>query len=544
MKAIESAAINALQKVIGESGPGENRISGSLKKDDFARTLKTLVKGKGDSRKAESGDGLLQQLQSLLHLPEGKLSAFLEGEGKLDLEQLQQLIQLKGDLDSLLSELDPGFNQEDSMGKDGEISENGPPGKTRILKLASLLAVSGDKRKEMIGEMSLEERQSLTMSFPAFMQGLRQINRDIKDALNSEDGEKPEAVLEMLITISTNGEEDIPDEFAREKSLLAQDTDGQTETGAADSQVEKAISRLAEVVDDTPESREMLLPDSVGGGEEMVDVEKLTGALDSLEMSNLRLKEEFSRQVKDKSDFSLKNFLQKEGIEYLGADKTSAVRSGDHQDLDQGGRFNLFDTDLQDNGSSEKTILNKLSSLTSLEDSASGERSDIVRQITSQISKNYDSGVDKLRIQLEPESLGKVDLQLDVQEGKVQVRLVVENAKVRNHLEQNLQGLKANLVNQGLKVEGLEIKLNNNVDAGAGENNFGFDQQMQGQTGDQQDGQGNLYQSGYFNLTSDEREEVFSSYTPQELAGLRLKLGSWYGGDRSFFRGANLSAFG
>ncbi|MFW6386414.1 MAG: flagellar hook-length control protein FliK [Bacillota bacterium] len=539
MKAIESTAVSALQQVLGGVDSDGGQLPATADGKDFARVLNSLVAGEEGAGGLEAEADILAKLQSLLQIPEEELTQFLKGDGELDLFQLQELIQLKDDLDSLLAELGTGVKREE-VAKD----DKDPPGRAGILKLASLLAVPEKKRQEIIAELSPEEKKALDISFPDFMQGLNELNEEIETAVTSGGRDDSKAIFEMLLMISAGQAEEIPGEITDKipggKNLL-KSYDDSFDSGAANKQMEKVITRLAQAADEISERRDILL-ESTGLDGSKIDVDNLTRALDSLEMSNLYLEEGLSRRQGEKTDFSLEQFLSESGFEDQAADKIT-VASTERGGQNQSQKFDFLDTGLPDNRGAKETMFKSLSPLKSLE-AQSDNKPDIIRQITRQISRNHTSGVKKLRIQLQPESLGKVDLEMGMRDGEIQVRLLVDNSEVRNYLEQNLQGLKNSLSNQGLQVERLDIELNNNVDAGAGENNFDTGQQMQGQNGGQQGSSEDKLWYGYFEMSGEEREEVLSSYTPQELAALRLQLGNWYRGDSRYYRGTNLSAFG
>lgn len=68
-----------------------------------------------------------------------------------------------------------------------------------------------------------------------------------------------------------------------------------------------------------------------------------------------------------------------------------------------------------------------------------------------------------MEIALNPENLGKVNLLVSVREGVVTAKLVAENEQVKKALEGQLNVLKENMSNQGLKVEAVEVTVQNNA---------------------------------------------------------------------------------
>ena len=175
-----------------------------------------------------------------------------------------------------------------------------------------------------------------------------------------------------------------------------------------------------------------------------------------------------------------------------------------------------------------------------VEGAVGNQETNVMEQVFTEINDNLHSETDRLQIQLEPESLGKVDLDLSFQNGTIEARIMVENKEVRNHLEQNVQGLRNALSQQGFEFERLEIDIDNHsYDAG------GYsDPEMDYQDGRQQNSsQQNLYQDEYY----DDMEEgtfTYLNYSSHELPGLHLQPQNWFMSAQRFYRGMNISALG
>lgn len=88
---------------------------------------------------------------------------------------------------------------------------------------------------------------------------------------------------------------------------------------------------------------------------------------------------------------------------------------------------------------------------------------DIVRQVVDSIKLNVTSQLKSMEIALNPENLGKVNLLVSVREGVVTAKLIAENEQVKKALEGQLNVLKENMSNQGLKVEAVEVTVQNNA---------------------------------------------------------------------------------
>lgn len=90
---------------------------------------------------------------------------------------------------------------------------------------------------------------------------------------------------------------------------------------------------------------------------------------------------------------------------------------------------------------------------------ASADMEEIVNQIVEQIKLQFHADSTSMEMQLNPESLGKVHLQVIVKEGAVTAQIAVENEAVRHALESQAITLKENMNNQGVKVEAIEVTI-------------------------------------------------------------------------------------
>ena len=83
--------------------------------------------------------------------------------------------------------------------------------------------------------------------------------------------------------------------------------------------------------------------------------------------------------------------------------------------------------------------------------------SKLAKQVTEQIKILNKPANNEIKLQLEPDFLGKVKMDLKVDGGKVTARFMVDNMLVKNHLDQNISQLKSTLINQGFNVDNLEV---------------------------------------------------------------------------------------
>ncbi len=108
-------------------------------------------------------------------------------------------------------------------------------------------------------------------------------------------------------------------------------------------------------------------------------------------------------------------------------------------------------------------------------------RGDVVEQIVQRAAVHLKSDQGEARIDLKPEFLGQVRMQIVTDNQQVTVRIVTELPMVRDLIEQNLHQLKADLQQQGLQVERVEVSVADDPRRDAG---------RQGRAGGRRNGRG------------------------------------------------------
>lgn len=85
------------------------------------------------------------------------------------------------------------------------------------------------------------------------------------------------------------------------------------------------------------------------------------------------------------------------------------------------------------------------------------QEADIIRQIIDQIKVSIDKNVQSMEIQLNPENLGKVYVNVEAKDGVMQAKIIAETEAAKNAIENNIAILKENFSNNELKVEAIEV---------------------------------------------------------------------------------------
>lgn len=103
---------------------------------------------------------------------------------------------------------------------------------------------------------------------------------------------------------------------------------------------------------------------------------------------------------------------------------------------------------------------------------------EIMNQITEYIKVNAKANVTEMEMQLNPESLGKIQIHLTAKEGAVSAQFIAQNDVVKAAIESQMIQLKESFEQQGIKVNAVEVTVSSHA----------FDQNMQNdnheQTGD------------------------------------------------------------
>ncbi len=99
---------------------------------------------------------------------------------------------------------------------------------------------------------------------------------------------------------------------------------------------------------------------------------------------------------------------------------------------------------------------------------------EITNQIVEQIKIMIKPDQTSMELQLNPESLGKINLSVVAKDGIMTAHFTTQNELAKEAIESQMQVLKDNLNNQGLKVESIEVTVSN----------FTFDQSSQASGGE------------------------------------------------------------
>ena len=106
---------------------------------------------------------------------------------------------------------------------------------------------------------------------------------------------------------------------------------------------------------------------------------------------------------------------------------------------------------------------------------------DIVNQVVEEIRTVVKADTTSMEVQLNPENLGKVNIQVSARDGIVTAHITAQTEAARHAIESQIAVLKENFQNQGLKVEAVEVAINPRGFSMDQEQSFNEQEQQQSQ---------------------------------------------------------------
>ena len=110
-------------------------------------------------------------------------------------------------------------------------------------------------------------------------------------------------------------------------------------------------------------------------------------------------------------------------------------------------------------GQGAEKIMESVSSAREAESGQSTGRTPMLDQIVHKAAIYFKNGHHEVKIDLKPEYLGHVRLQIATENHQVTLRILTEFPLVKDMIESNFHQLKADLQQQGLEIDQLEVSL-------------------------------------------------------------------------------------
>lgn len=214
--------------------------------------------------------------------------------------------------------------------------------------------------------------------------------------------------------------EDLVGEQQAEGKVSVTETDGQNQETL---ETLDTVTVTQQETSKTGKEREKLVEDTVDADTKQVDVTK----------SDISSKEESDGEMENSSDG--KDFFKEEGQQ---PNSTSVMEQVMNQVSNVKAQF-------------AETIQDKVQ--------VTQQMQEIFEQVVEQVKVTVTADTSEMEMQLNPESLGKVNLSVVAKEGHITAQFVTENEVARQALESQIQQLRATLGEQGLKVDKVEVSV-------------------------------------------------------------------------------------
>jgi len=134
----------------------------------------------------------------------------------------------------------------------------------------------------------------------------------------------------------------------------------------------------------------------------------------------------------------------------------------------------------------------------------------IENQILQSFKADYSADNKELSVQLQPKSLGKIDIKLSYVDDRLTAEMMVENDAVRSQLKEGLQALKNELVREGINIEQFKIETAKNSPQQVEQDEFAFDDSSDSFNDGQEDSQEEYDSRQYFSNRYSSTGEISS----------------------------------
>lgn len=151
----------------------------------------------------------------------------------------------------------------------------------------------------------------------------------------------------------------------------------------------------------------------------------------------------------------------KQNKEQFG-DTLSGVFEESSSDKKESTKINAFERTIEQSivtNSSTNISTNQIDTLNSIDTYLSVDTMEIIEQIVEKTKVLVDSETTTMQMQLNPENLGKIYLNISSKEGSVNAQMMVTNEAVKEALEAQIVMLKENLNQAGVKVDAVEVTI-------------------------------------------------------------------------------------
>lgn len=273
---------------------------------------------------------------------------------------------------------------------------------------------------------------------------------DVTDETEEPVFQQPQVKSEAIGTSETiNASENIS--TSENSATIASENTGATETTAATVQKERSMSEMAATAVSQSQTTSVNTVSELQNASEDNTVSGSQGMLETAEVeaSNISETAVSSESIDSSEAVSLKSEKQVMKTD-LNSDSSSDERSFDDKSENRV-LHTMINEQMQPEGVFEAfDVQPKYTSVNT---------TDIIRQIVDQISIAKTTGESVIEMQLNPENLGKLYINVTERNSEITARIAVSNETVKNALESQMAALRENLQDANIRVNDVEITI-------------------------------------------------------------------------------------
>lgn len=206
-----------------------------------------------------------------------------------------------------------------------------------------------------------------------------------------------------------------------------------------------------------------------------IEIENLKNSQDNNELEELKvIIKNLKEELKEKqNNVDSKEIVGKENLKEVPViNKDTNINSNNIgniiKEVSKNGQINFDDLDFEQSDSKEHSNTNMASSIKFASNISKTTNAKVnptfenmvLKQVTDEIKLNIKKDISTLEMKLEPETLGKVTLRIALEKGALNIKVLAQDDKVKETLENNIEELKSVLEEQGLSVDNLEVSVN------------------------------------------------------------------------------------
>lgn len=169
--------------------------------------------------------------------------------------------------------------------------------------------------------------------------------------------------------------------------------------------------------------------------------DKMTGDNEEADSVNEDTLDNISQSVEKKITIQSDNKSSDNMTGYNGSDKSSDVKT----------------TVSEISSNLVQSIQNSFEEVMNTTTTQTVNGTDVIKQIINSVKVAGNNVVQSMEIQLNPEHLGKVTLNVTSKSGVITAEIVAQNEQVKKAIESQINTLKDNFENQGIKIEAVEV---------------------------------------------------------------------------------------